>query len=686
MTIFKTYTGNAMLNNALMTVEALAKLKDVSEITPALLKELYEKVKLKDINKRLKSYTMVFSLNNPLVNPAKKANGAGENTYHHLLNAIMNGFESEGDKVCEISGLRFNKTFEDFYKEEIERQKVVLLKESKDERELKNELKNAENTDTSLNRSWFPLIGGLGSDAQALPQAKFTVQIHPICVPILQFLPLSVLLYKGGILLVDSSNFELSRRMIAENTKTLAEKIQAISINESVENVRDFSKGDYLIKVLNILNEKEHLQEAYSDLNMWSFSNSGTGASCEIDRLPNSLITKLQRLNRNSKIGGELKSILARNESAFSFVESLEENKDWFLLYPNVFGSGKKRMEYNGVSPDFLEAYYNEINKRHFIPAAKYIAGLIEKYKPKTFEKILSKTDAWNDAEYRIELFKVLVKATENNEWSLEHQIAILDNKEELPVKNNYYQLHKLVHYFTLKGIHSSELYKVDVLKTKVYNACVWIISLIQNDSNLNRIKSNLVNPNGHTEVKYNRVFFDALDKFEIRIEDVIEVLYDETFAFKRVGLNELLRIFFSQPKQEIFSFSSRESELKEDRLIKNWINRIQSFLNDYRAYYYAKYQNSDLDRLPYNKFIRTVDSIVKENDDFYFLLSEMIYNTNQFIEDNERARYDKWAIEDLLTNPLGKDTWSICVLVIKFLLKQLAIKPVKGEYFINEN
>src|SRR5690606_1659321 len=106
-TIFKKYTGNAMLNNALMTIEALTKSKSVSEITPTLLKELYNKVGLKEINKRLKSYTMVFSLNNPLVNPAKKANNAGENTYHHLLTAIMDGFELDGEKICEISGLRF---------------------------------------------------------------------------------------------------------------------------------------------------------------------------------------------------------------------------------------------------------------------------------------------------------------------------------------------------------------------------------------------------------------------------------------------------------------------------------------------------------------------------------------------------------------------------------------------------
>ncbi len=696
MTIFKTYTGNAMLNNALMTIEALAKLNDVSEITPSVLSELYNKVSLKENNKRLKSYTMIFSLNNPLVNPAKKANDAGENTYHHLLKAIIGGYESDGKKVCEISGLRFNKTFEDFYKEEIERQKKILVAESKDVKQLNKELKNIENTDTSLNRSWFPLIGGLGSDAQALPQAKITVQIHPICIAIIQFLPLSALLYKGGILLIDSSNFEVSREMVADNTKTLSEKIQAVSVKESVENVRDFAKGDYLLKVLNILKGKEEFEETYSDLNMWSFSNSGTGASCEIDRVPNTLIRKLQRLLKTPSITAELKGILLRNESAYSFLESLEGNKDWFLLYPNVFGTGKKKVEFDGVSPEFLEAYYHEIGNAKLIPMAKYIAGLIEKYKSKSFEKLLDKTDAWNDSEYKVELFKVLIKATENKEWSLEQQIAILDNKDELPIRNNFYLYQNLIHFFTLKNIRCNNSPEVNNAGCKVYEACKWIISLIQQDEKINSIKSNLTNPNENQKVGFNRIIFDALDEKEIALEEIVEIFYDEDYNYRKYGSNELLRIFFSQPEQESFDFFSLKNvinnieskteidkiEYKEREIEKlifqNWIDKMQAFANDYQSYFYAHNFNFETGKPSYKKFEKTINALVKENDNFYSLLNEVIYNTNQHIKESKETKGDKWLIEELMTNPLGNNNYNICIVAIKFLLKQTAIKPLK--------
>ncbi len=382
-----------MLNNALMTIEALGKLNSVSEVTPTLLLEQYKKQDLRAINKRLKSYTMLFSLNNPLVNPAKKQDDAGEKTYHHLLMSILEKFENVGSKTCEISGLRFETSFEDFYHAEIDRQKEAIKLKKLDLKEEKKAISNLENIDLSLNRSWFPLIGGLGSDAQALPQAKFTIQIHPICIVIMQFLPLAAFLYKGGVLLVDSSNFDFSREFIAKNVEDLQERIKLVSTTSSIENVRDYNKGNYISKALSILKEK-NIDDIYSDLNLWSFSNSGTGASCEIDRVPNSLFKKLIQLKKNPKIDKKIDEILARNDSSFSFLESLEDDKDWWLLYPNVFGSGKKAEKYKGVSVEFLEGYFKVIRSEKDIINARYLAYLINKYKSKSFEKYLEKTDA----------------------------------------------------------------------------------------------------------------------------------------------------------------------------------------------------------------------------------------------------------------------------------------------------
>src|SRR6266498_2432601 len=137
MKIFETYTGNAMLNNALMTIEALGNLKTVTEITPNILLNLYNEKGLLKLNKRLKSYTMLFTKNGPLHND--KTNG--DKTYDALFKTITNSFENDGNKLCEISGLRYNTPFNIIF-----------------ERALKNiglSKREIQKKDTNESRTWF---------------------------------------------------------------------------------------------------------------------------------------------------------------------------------------------------------------------------------------------------------------------------------------------------------------------------------------------------------------------------------------------------------------------------------------------------------------------------------------------------------------------------------------------------
>lgn len=655
--IFSIYTGNAMLNNALMTIEALANLDSVSEISTEVLKSLYQEKKLLQTNKRLKSYTMLFTKNGPLHNDKL----LGDRHYDSLMNTIFNNLENEGSKICEISGLRFEKSFSELNSE-------ALRKIGVGEKEIQKK-------DTNIGRTWFPLIGGLGSDAQALPQAKFGVQIHPICVAILQFLPLSTVLYKGGALLIDSSNFELSKEMVQDNVKTLSERIESKSVTEQIENVKDFSKGNFVLTALNILAEKEDLHESFSDLNLWSFSNSGTGANCEIDRVPNSVIKKLQRLYNNTKISNELKGILSKSDTSRSFLEALQDGKDWPLLYPNVFGSGKKSVKYVGVSPEFFELYHHEIGKSDIIPMAKYIAGLIKKYKSSYFTKTLEKTDAWRDPDFKVELYKVLLKATEKGKWTLSNHIAILDDKESLPLRNNYYNLQKCVYYFVYKDVESNEAPEIDIIKSQVYLACRWMISLIMADDNFNKIKSDLSNPNEFQQVGYNRLFFSALEGTDIEIKTILIILYNDYYYYQKYGLNELLRVYFSQPEYDSSNVEMPSIHVQEDILFDNWSKTIASFVEDYQSYYYDQYKNPATGQLPIKKFQSVVKAIVNETNNFSDLLKEMIFNTNNYLHKTIPTQKDKWLFEDLMTDPLGNRNWNFCAFTLKFLLKKIAVK-----------
>lgn len=663
MKIFESYSGNAMLNNALMTIEALSNVKSVSEIKPNLLLDLYKSQELNEVNKRLKSYTMLFSLNNPLVNPAKKQDAAGEKTYNNLLLSIMKNFENQGSKVCEVSGLRFEKTFEDFYREEIEAQKKAIKLKKLDIKEEKKLIGNLDNTDFSLNRSWFPLIGGLGSDAQALPQAKFAIQIHPICIAIMQFLPLAALLYKGGVLLIDSSNFEFSRLFIANNVKEIKKRIELAKSNESIENVRDYSKGSYLLIALQILEDK-NLEEEYSDLNLWSFSNSGTGASCEIDRVPNILIQKLIKLRRG--VRGETDKILnsERQENEYSITNRLNDNNEWNGLFPNKFGSGKKAVHYEGVSVKFLETYFKVIGSVKKIEYAKYLAYLINKYKSKAFEKYLSDTSAWNEKDYRIDLYAVLSEATKNGEWDLYHHLEILDNINQTPIKNNFYNIHKITHFYYQKETYSNQLPDFKNNSSVAKSICEWLISLIQKDEKGNTIVKELINTQNYKAVSYNEMLARLYNS--IVLDDVFFALYDESLKSSRFGINELLHIFFlqlNQPNIELKALK-KPNDWSLDFPTKKWIADIQAFSDDYMNYYFDKYENKETGAKPLSKFKNQIATIPNETPQYLRWFDEALENTNEFLKND--TVIEKWS-NALLYNGQGEFSPKISRFLFKF-------------------
>ncbi len=674
MKIFESYTGNAMLNNALMTIEALAGLNSVNEITPEVLLQLYkEPIKgnsLISLNLRLKSYTMIFSLNNPLVNPAKKTDLMGQRVYDGILQSIIKNCKTEGEHICEISGLRFHKTFEDYYILEVEKLKDFVKSKKLDSKKEKTELTNLDKTDFSLNRCWFPLIGGLGSDAQALPQAKFALKIHPICIVIMQFLPLSSLLYKGGILLIDSSNIKFSRRYIKQNLEVVKQKIELVKETEPIENIKDFAKGNYLNKALELIDEKE-FEEDYSDLNLWSFSNSGTGASCEIDRIPDSLIRKLLNLRSIPTIRLELKQIVENRDVSGGFISSLEDNRDWWGLYP-----AKK---YDGVSVTFFESYYQTIGHTRNTIYAKYIAYLISKYKSKSFDKYLNKSDAYNEDTYKSDLYTVLTKATEDGLWSIEHQLQILDN-QELPIKNSSYGLYKTIHFFYQRLSFNETKPALDTLNSDASNFIKWIIFLIQKDNNSKTIIKRLNDKQEYINVGYNEIFLRSASNHSVSIINIFEALYNLDGSSNRFGLNELLHLFFLQPTSEIYDNNSN-LQITYNKVVEsylNWFKMFEEFSLDYQTYYFDKYENKETGNKPYNKYLNQLTSIPNENTRFLRWLDEAITNTNEFLNKNIEKQEDQWS-DSILYNPNGEFSVGFARFALQLSLRKVYFKTINN-------
>lgn len=569
MNLFQNYTGNAMLNNALMTIEALGGLKNVGEITPEFLLKQFNERKLWELYCRMKCYTMLFTRNCPLLNGKN-----GGKIYQRLLIKLLDNFENQGELQCEISGLRFNRPFSKYYKDTLA------------------ELGITSNVDITINRSWFPLIGSLGSDAQALPQAKFDARIHPICIAIIQFLPFSSMIYDGGVLLFDCSNFEFARKFIENNVERVLEQIRVTKGSEHVDNVKDLTKGKSLLRAFEIYSEKSTMYtDKQTDINLWSFTNAKSG-SCTVERIPNRLFQSLYRLFKKPDCQPNLR-ILLNGKDDRKFIDALNDGKDYFGLYP--------MKDYNGVSTPFFEEYQRLIGRAEHLEYAKYIASLMKRAAlAKGDEKMLAKTDAFNQAEYVTFFQKVLVEAAGRGEWSLAHHLDLLDDPESLPVRSSTYGIFKKVHfYYQNKDWEPvSTPIPSDKLETTLAGKiCAFAIRLIEKDGEDNF--------KGHQKTLKNLQEYNGFSLAPALVRQCKELTLAQasTFLFHNYrlphyGLNFLLRVYFSQAEKT----SMPEVTLPEGENSR-WLERLESFAVFYTEYYNDKYEG---DWRKFNKHVLT--------------------------------------------------------------------------------
>lgn len=566
MQLVKHYTGNPMLNTALMTIKALAGLSSISELTTEVLRNKLAKVSdklpypLLDLNLRFKSYTMLFTKNSLLYGNDKKL---GKQIYSNLMLKIVNEFENEGDKTCDISGLKYTRSFFQIYTE-------VLIESGVNPQE-------ASRRDLTLNRCWFPLLGSLGSDAQALPRACYAYDMHPIFIVVLQFLPLSALLYKNGILLVDAADRKFAEDFVEKNVKDVIANAQITSQSEPIGNIKDFTRGNYILRALEIMKEAE-VDYASSGINLWSFSNVGVG-SCKIDRVPNALLVRLEKLYvRHRK---ELEHILQNAVFANRFLEKLNDCDDWPGLYPTE--------KYKGVTVAFSESYWEVIGKKQETEIASYIAYLISKYKSDAFVKYLGKSDAWKSQNYKIDLNMVLLKATGKGEWSFEHQLYIQNDKESLPVWFDSGHLHKLIHFYYQQKSFREKLPEIKEVQTRSAWFCRWMIRLIDRETVKDRMRiKKRIRENNYDNFILNELFIRHSDEPDITIYTIFPVVYNNRGCLYIIGLCSLLRFYYMAPENSQLPVKEDACALPDTEMpadYRRWFREIDRFVTAYVGY-----------------------------------------------------------------------------------------------------
>jgi hypothetical protein len=194
---------------------------------------------------------------------------------------------------------------------------------------------------------------------------------------------------------------------------------------------------------------------------------------------------------------------------------------------------------------------------------------------------------------------------------------------------------------------------------------------LIQTDIKSDAIIKDLKNPQQYSLIRYSGLMLRAYNNPNLKIETIISSLYDDHLNVSVIGLNELLRLFFSQTEQFDIQINN-EIQLQDlDGQTKNWIEEINNFTKDYQSYYFDKYENKETKIRPFGKYLKLVNDIPFDNTKFLYWFREAIDNTNNYLVTNNLKDSEEWT-DGLLYNPEDEFAISFVKFAIKFsLLKQ---------------
>jgi len=202
-------TGNPFVDTGLAVVAALANLDNVEDLTYELVTQTYgDGNRLSSWNSHLRSFSLVFGTNNPLLQASygyEKGKGPSELNYAIYRSTLRNFLAAMVDESgpllrCEACGILTRFDFAGACRAAEQESGHKAAKEK------------------WLGRNWFPLVGSMGSDAQALPAASRPVQLCGKCLFAVHYLPLGVVLLDGRLAVFQSTYialwYELIRRVV----------------------------------------------------------------------------------------------------------------------------------------------------------------------------------------------------------------------------------------------------------------------------------------------------------------------------------------------------------------------------------------------------------------------------------------------------------------------------------------
>ncbi len=417
------WTGNPFVDTGWTIITHLAKKDDISELNIDDVKKVLNDTQKNVVewNSKLKSFTMVFGTNNSLYQAGygyKKGKGPSDRNkkiYRMEVSGLLDAIEKDSNNgyICESCGATADFDFAAYCKN-VFSQLGEKLKEGK-----------------TIGRDWFPLSGSLGSDAQSLPAASRSMNICPKCLFAIHYLPIGLILLGGRPAIFQSTSKLLTMDLVGA---IVDETISRLNTG----NYETIGKGEGTKVLVNrLLKLFEDLQKSkkqenlpqYSNLLVWRFSNSGTGADCQLEKIPNQALQFLWEAVRYG-LRSEVEKLLSREpkDPRKQLLTAIKEGRDYFGLY-----SYKK---FEGAKPELYTLYQMRIcgvNRHPLMIAQKIATEFVTNMKPKEIEKI--KAEIFRDKSNRSKALRIMSEMAEKNELSLADYSSLFPEIGKHPIQ-----------------------------------------------------------------------------------------------------------------------------------------------------------------------------------------------------------------------------------------------------------
>lgn len=358
-----------------------------------------------------------------------------------LLEDVVTG-KYQVPELCEVTGLKATRALK-----EIPARMLKKLEFSPAEK------KKIAGKNYQLGRNWFPLAGSLGNDAQALPAGSRSPHISSLALLMAQLLPLGVIAIsrnvngkmKSYLVCLQFNVPEVNELIVKSIYEKVVAKVDFASEKNKLKTIGT-EKGSkslalfLLSKFRELKDNKEFHNLQHLHLNVWLFSNFGTGADCDYFEVPNPSLRFLQTAAQQHY--DEIKEILVREvktRSRYSLLEAIERKSDYEPLYPYERSKGiplglKQR------ASRLLQKKIEEIDPESILDAE--IEGS-KQQEPESEKKSIMKKWKQETLIEQLEKKAKSIKRDENGKTEIKKLIDEINYAQSRPASKNLFRFYQ---------------------------------------------------------------------------------------------------------------------------------------------------------------------------------------------------------------------------------------------------